>query len=225
MRVPSAVLRIAGIDPGTKTGVVVIELPSCSRDINLAAWLGSFSISGMAETQSRSRAEGHVILFERIRDQLALLGVREAVIECPVDALPSWGGASGKKSNPATLFSLGANYGLCLAAARAAGVHRVMAYRVKHTKEHAGWMPNVTETVPNRRGGLTTVTHVQKRDVTIAQLRTQIATIGTQYRGGVQVGITPDPALLGEDEVMAYGVLAYHLRRTPLPPVPIEGRT
>jgi hypothetical protein len=214
-----SVTRVAGIDPGSKTGVVILELPTSVRDLSRAVWVHSASISGMAETLSRTRAEGHALLFSRVRELLADHDVRDVALECPVDALPSWGAATGRKSNPATLFSLGANYGLCLAAAHAAGASKIMSYRVKPTRERpAGWMPMVRE--PSRRNPNVMVTHVQSRDITLEQLR-QLCFLhwpADVYQDGVRIACAARD--IGEDELMALGVLRYHLQRTPLPPTP-----
>lgn len=205
---------MAGIDPGGKTGVVVLELPIQSRDLASAAWVGSFSISGLGETKTRSKAEGVAQLYARVRDCLARHEVRELAIECPVDALPTWG---GRKNNPSTLFSLGANYGLCLAAAHAAGVQRIRSYRVSTTKKHAGWMPMVRE--PSRKNPNRMVTHVQRRDVTLQQLRAKVAPM-RERAAAPAFGVRRRSAIapMTEDELMAFGVLEYHLRRSPLPP-------
>jgi hypothetical protein len=214
--------RIAGIDPGSQSGVVIVELPARSRVINLAAWVGSFLVHGMSETMRRSRAEGQAALFDRVRDVLRANGVREVVIEWPIDALPVWGGASrvkGRTSSPATLFSIGMSYGICVAAARSvASVQRIESYRVKPTREHAGWMPLVTR--PQRSNPNKRVTHVMPRDELLGRLRSELSMYKPRLRGGMLIGETPNVRALSEDELMAYGVLKYHLSRTPTPPPP-----
>lgn len=198
-------VRVAGIDPGSSTGVVVVQLRPGSRSIETAGWVGSCLAHPAAETKSRTKAEGHARLFERLTAYLRGLDVEEVAIECPVDALPSWGASRGVKSNPATLFSLGSSYGMCLAAASAAGVRRIKSYRVRTTRKNEGWMPMV--------GG-----HPQRRDATLDELRSLCSRLFPEdvYENGIRTSSAARD--LGEDQLMAFGVLRYHLRRTPLPP-------
>lgn len=202
---PASSLVIAGIDPGSKSGVVILELPNRQRDLNRARWLGSFVLSGSAQTNSRTKAEAGAVLFSEVCDVLTQYHVDEVAIECPIDALPSWGQHTrmngAPRLNRATLFGSGAHYGLCLAAARACpSVRKIMSYHVTTTKKHEGWMP----TVKGRP---------QKRTITLQQLRDELR---LRFAGPERSDNVP----LVEDELMAFGVLAYHLRKTPTPPVP-----
>lgn len=209
---PQSDLVIAGIDPGSKSGVVILELPNRQRDLDRARWLGSFLLSGSAQTNSRTKAEASAVLFSEVLDVLTQQRVEEVAIECPIDALPSWGaatgrmkGAQGPRLNRATLFGSGAHYGLCLAAARACpSVRKITSYYVTTTTKHEGWMPMV------KSGRLR---HPQKRTITLQQLRDELRRL---FAGPDRSGDVP----LGEDELMAFGVLAYHLRKTPTPPTP-----
>lgn len=203
-------VRIAGIDPGSNTGLVILELPPASRDLTKARWVRSESISGLAASQTRTKAEGHAELFHRLSEWLRNECVEQVAMECPIDATPVWGRATGrtKGAGRSTLFGSGANYGLCLAACAAARC-RVTSYRVQTTKKHEGWMPMA------RSGHLV---HVQKRNITLYQLRTALRSVNgfLPIKNGV-VDTNAD-ITQSEDELMAFGVLRYHLTRVPTAP-------
>lgn len=208
---PESHLRIAGIDPGAKTGVVILELPNRVRDLDRAHWLGSFSLSGSAQSGTRTKAEAAAVLFTEVLDVLSQHNVEEIAIECPIDALPSWGRNTRMKGAPqlnrATLFGSGAHYGLVLGACRACPtVRKITSYHVTTTTKHEGWMPMVT----NGR-----LKHAQKRDVTMQQLRDELLRLF-----GGQGSRSADDVPLSEDELMAFGVLRYHVAKTPSPPAP-----
>lgn len=206
-------VRFAGIDPGSSTGITIIELPRVgAQAVEVARWLDSFSLSALGETKTRTKAEGLATLFELVRNVLVQHDVETVVLECPIDAMPVWGRATGrtKGAGRGTIFGSGAHYGICLAAARAAmSVRHIHAYRVSTTKKHEGWMPLV------RGGARGNLVHVQRREITLQQLRDVVNKLSRSSfasrdnRCGVGIG---------DDELMAFGVLAYHLRRTPRPP-------
>lgn len=199
-------VRVAGIDPGSSTGVVILQLPQEARVLDRAVWVASRHLTGMGETRARTKAEGNAELFVRLRSYLETHGITEVAIECPIDALPTWGLGSRRGGRVhvkrETMFGSGAHYGLCLAAARACpSVKRINSYYVTTTKKHAGWMPS-------DRG------RTQARELTMAQLRSVMQRIPTITRAGRVASRTAIDAL-SEDEIMAFGVLSYHLRRTP----------
>ena len=195
---------VAGIDPGAHTGLVVLEIQTTPMPIeqliDRVVWRATCQLHPI--TRKALRAEQlSVLMFERLRDRLRRWGVVEVAIEEPSDARDQWRAAS-----PGTSFGVGRAFERCILAATYAGC-TVHAYRVRE------WMPKT------RTGNLQ---HNQKRDVTLAQLDALSREIRRRPLAGEPLRVThvARAALerLSEDELMALGVLRYHLaRQAPLP--------
>jgi hypothetical protein len=212
----------AFIDPGSTTGIVGLSVAVDMMEPSTvhagwrktARWVGAARVAGSGSTKLTG-AEQDARLFDRVRDALVALHPAVCVIEEPVDALPQWGqqGGQGKQrhSERGTIFSLGRNYGLCLAAARALGYDcRIYTYQVNGRREKVdakgatraerpGWMPK-------ERG----------RPIPRERLLTILRADVESFRDRPADGRLVPRALRGDlsdHELMAFGVGSYHLDR------------
>lgn len=211
---PGPHYTVVGIDPGSTTGLVALRIAGHkSRPLDTARWQGNAALA-TAHRLHRSDAENRAALFVRVRDWLNVYAPAHVVIEEPSDATPRWnrqGGESGAAAT-GTLFLLGAHFGLVLAAAQSCiSLPRIYTYQVQGSKRKGkeGWMPR-------GQGG-----RPMRRDLLLGALRTE----ARQHFYRPLDGVLPAPpkdrntldatSVLSDHELMAYGVLCYHLRRQP----------
>jgi hypothetical protein len=194
-------MRYIGVDPGANLGIVCVDVRKQPRLIGYAldiTWMGSFRLHP-SQSQNRTHAENDAALFDRVVSTLQRW--REdstrtqplpliAVLEEPYTQTASWKGAKGEGRQTGTLFSLGKYYGLALAACRNE-CHRIHSHPPTNDRrgQRTGWMQGSGR--------------IQKRELTLLALR------GLAKQCGCQ-----DPDALSEDEVMAFGVLKFHLDRS-----------
>jgi hypothetical protein len=203
---------VAGIDPGAHSGLVALEIPTRPMPFDqLEAhiqWRGACQLNPITRKAMRPE-QLSILVFERLRDRLQRWGVVDVAIEEPSDAMDKW-----SQGGVGVSFALGRAYERALLAATYAGC-RVFPYQVRE------WMPKAT--TRNKRGGMTT--HTQASDETANQMDVW----SRQLRRPAQEGEGPyalsvaRAALdrLSKDELMALGVLRYHLaRQAPLPLAP-----
>lgn len=192
-------MRYIGVDPGANLGIVCVDVREQARLIGSRLeirWAGSFRLHP-SNSQKRTHAENDAALFDRTVRQLQYW--REspplppqslvAVLEEPYTQTASWKGAKGEGRQTGTLFSLGKYYGLALAAC-VSECRRVYSHPPTNDRrqQRTGWMQGSGR--------------IQKRELTLLALR------GLARQCGCM-----DPDALSEDEVMAFGVLKFHLDR------------
>lgn len=190
---PPPMLRCVGIDPGGTSGLACVDVPYGARRPDLArlVWIGHAVVRASA-SKLLSPAEQRAALGARVAYQLDnVWRPNVVVLEEPADARVGWenstrrvsrtGGAGG-----ATLFGLGAHFGLALAAATQWGhERRVYSYPVNNYRGRPGWM----------QAG---AARPQSREATMARLRLVARAAGCTES-------------LTEDVLMALGVVYYHL--------------
>jgi hypothetical protein len=197
--------RVAGVDPGATTGLVALAVDSTRpHDVERARWIGSTSIDAGSSTKL-TRAAVHARLFDRARNQFLQWGVVSVALEEPLDAMPKW---SGRGERRETMFGLGRYYGLVLAAAQACRAS-VASYPVTTdpSKGRVGWMP----THPG--GANKRLTMTAPREQTLDTLHQFSLALRARPHNGLAI---TNPPRLPDDELMALGVLLYHLTRQPL---------
>jgi hypothetical protein len=155
------VKRVLAIDPGSKTGFVVVDFELApGLDITQARLVGSGVIYNAGGSAEESKAERDILFIGRIAERIAEFRPSTVVLEEPEDAAAYWGRsevdgerfsvadlATGKAKNSkahkgmarGTLFRLGVNYGLALAAVKVAGHADVVSYPVQGSKTRQGW--------------------------------------------------------------------------------------
>jgi hypothetical protein len=192
-------MRYIGVDPGANTGLVCVDVEKVERRIGSAGnvrWVHSARIHP-GQRQDDTHAENDARVFSRMAVELerlvgvaGALGVKcIAVLEEPYTQTGSWKGAATEGRQTGTLFSLGKYYGLALAACT---IHCGRVYSHPPTNDRRG----------QRTGWMQGSGRIQKRELTLLALRGLAK----------QCGCT-DPMGLSEDEVMAFGVLKFHLDR------------
>jgi hypothetical protein len=194
-------MRYIGVDPGANLGIVCVDVHEQARLIGSRLeirWAGSFRLHP-SNSQKRTHAENDAHLFDRVQGQLVSWRVgfdrastprpMVAVLEEPYTQTASWKGAKGEGRQTGTLFSLGKYYGLALAACSTL-CGRVYSHPPTNDRrgQRTGWMQGSGR--------------IQKRELTLLALR------GLARQCGCM-----DPDALSEDEVMAFGVLKFHLDR------------
>jgi hypothetical protein len=192
-------VRYIGIDPGANTGLVCVDVYDVARRIGsvpVVRWHGTARIHpGSRKDDTRAENDGRI--FSRICAQLDewqkhIPGGSEdmrAVLEEPYTQTGSWKGAKTEGRQTGTLFSLGKYYGLALAAC---------TFKCVRVYSH----PPTNDRRQSRTGWMQGSGRIQKRELTLLALRGLIKQAGCQ-----------DPNALSEDEVMAFGVLKFHLDR------------
>lgn len=201
--------RVAvGIDPASRTGIVAVAVPvGFERSPERWHWRGN----RVAEKPKLTKSRGRLAALMGFRDAAAaaLDEVRMApwgasvtklapwavVLEEPVDVLPP--GRDGR----GTAFALGEIFCAALLAARGAYyVERPFfaAYPVHNGRRQGGrpgWMPT------ERSGGGGNFTHTIPRAHLLRALHAEAVGIGA-------------PKDVSEDELMAYGVLRFHMTQS-----------
>lgn len=206
---PNAWTIYAGVDPGAHTGLVCVAMPDGGTRIHDARYIGSACVEAGTSTKDH-KANVRARLFHKVRDQLGRWRVDVAVFEEPWDALPVFGaakkGLKGRGASRGTLFSLGASFGLALAAAAdlpwpvAIITHPVTTESNPRKKPRLGWM--------QRRNG---------RCPPHEQTANESAHVFRELRQRPHNGVLPTAAELAaeidDNILMALGVLNFELDR------------
>ena len=128
-------MRIVGIDPGSSTGMVCMDIDP-SLDIDKSRWVGSARLhAGTSIKINRSMRDR--VLYERVRLTLAGWHPEFVVLEEPFDARIGWRGKARQQTD--TAFRLGAFYGVALGAVQAAEIPCV-SYPIHDVRGERGWM-------------------------------------------------------------------------------------
>lgn len=209
-------VRAIGIDPGASTGIACITLPDQSRDLSRAIWSGSFSVARKSERVGETHAESQIRHFQAIYESISAIAPHIVIIEEPADAMVGgWNKGKGDAGvqGRQTAFGVGAAYALALAAASCAAPDaRIFSYLVAGSKVREGWMPKVRS-----RNLLHTMKHEQLAHMlALDAVRNLKAPERLRELSQEQVvdnqGKVIKPAKFKyDDELMAYGVLRYHI--------------
>lgn len=190
-----------GVDPGEKLGYCALLVPLTSRDpIGAALWIESGTIAGTAPRKGETRDDAYARHFEAIvQCWYALIRrVPDArlsfAIERPSDGQSHWKNAAGGVESRATKFTLGMRYGFVVASAKIAHASAIYSYPVTTGKGARGWYPTT------RTGNLV---HAMSGQIVERVLRSRIA--DTEGAG------VEHSQKISRDEVMSFGVLAYHI--------------
>lgn len=198
-------MRYIGIDPGKNLGIVCVDVTESTRRIGSALhiqWVGCARVhpgdrkdDTVAENDARVYSRTCVALGQWQQDS-GQFGREStprpliAVLEEPYTHMGAWGG--GRSQSRGTAFGLGKYYGLALAACT-------------HLCERVYSHPPTNDRKQQRTGWMQGSGRIQKRELTILALRGLAGQYGCQC-----------PDELSEDEVMAFGVLKFHLDRVGL---------
>lgn len=193
-------MRYIGVDPGANTGLVcvdVVKLPRLIGNQLGISWVGNARIHpGQRAEDTHAENDGRVYSSTCVQLgswQGSTGGVSLppliAVLEEPYTQTGSWKGAATEGRQTGTLFSLGKYYGLALAACT-------------HMCDRVFSHPPTNDRRGQRTGWMQGSGRIQKRELTLLALRG----LATQC-------LCPNAAALSEDEVMAFGVLKFHLDR------------
>jgi len=191
-------VRCVGIDPGSITGLCCLEVSTIDGAKNaaetLAHYLRTARVVGFSRISSSKRLntsppEQHLTLYRKLCEQLSEWQPDHIVLEEPRDGIMMGGG----RRQMGTEFSLGRYFGLALAACDNTGsdVETIDTYQVTSTKHGEGWMP--------RRAG-TGLKHTELKNQLIKRFREELRDLA-------------DSDDLSEHELMAYGVLCFHLSK------------
>lgn len=130
-------IRMAGIDPGSVTGVVIVDVPD---DL---AWAGAQWVDGDGFTPTRSLSSEPARdchLSHQLTDYLRAHRATSAALECPAEAKIAYRGQRRQRTE--TAFRSGCYYTLAMLAADRAGCW-VFAYPAVTSKRRGpGWMAN-----------------------------------------------------------------------------------
>jgi hypothetical protein len=127
-------MRLLGCDPGSHTGLVLVELPAGTWDLLGARVLYRGTLAA-SDGEGRDRRT-----LERMRERLRLLRPHVAVLEDPSDAATYWGQSRrGKPVQRGSAYRLGVYKGLLYAALLEA-TEAIVEYRVQGTAADPGWM-------------------------------------------------------------------------------------
>jgi hypothetical protein len=216
----------AGIDPGATSGLVAVAMPPGAHRLADARLVGFTTITTAkarkGDDDDAGKPRRRAQLFHRIREQLVAWRASVIVIEEPWDALASFGqGKRGKQGHGrGTLFSLGAHYGLVLAAASdlawdvSIATYPVTSERRKErlVKKPGGGM--MMRAKPERIGWM------QRRNSKIPpheRVALECALLLRALKERPANGVLPSRADLSREEddnvYMALGVLNFHLDR------------
>jgi hypothetical protein len=176
------------VDPGsTNTGLVCLRTEVVPRSIGVqrdTRWLGSARLHP-SEGKELTRAESDATLARKFLAQIQEwqppTGKLNVVLEEPYDGMDKWSGNAR-----GTAFGTGRAYGLLLAAARLSPyVDRIYSYPVTNHKGVSGWMQAGGGPIP-------------ARELTISRMQALAKSLHV-------------PDTLSIDELMALGVLNFHL--------------
>jgi hypothetical protein len=195
-----SVVRAVGVDPGARTGLVCVELtPDLLGALDItrpssARLVGAVRISASASTKLTA-AEQDATLYRRVLAQLDVWRPAIVALEEPLDATRGWqnaGRRAGRAENTGTTFALGRAYGLALAAASCSTATSIASYPFTTSRKLAryGWMQG--------RAPLPTA-----RALTLARMRAL----------AMQIGGREASLAMTEDELMALGVLSFHVEQ------------
>jgi hypothetical protein len=187
-------MNLLGIDPS-------------STSVGLCYIAGSvirFARVSKSSSQKLSDVQRDIGLITRVRTAIYDLVrgdyIHFAVLEEPKDAQPHW--AKGGPMGLGSLFASGKGYGLCLAAigdTHALKIGEAITYQVTTNKHGEGWQPRV------KGGRNKNLTHTPRKVLLIEELRAELMTKHQMQFLAVNE--------LSEHELMAYGVLRYHLQK------------
>jgi hypothetical protein len=194
-------MRYIGIDPGQNLGLVCLDVEQPARRIGTALtikWVSSARIHpGQRKDDTPAENDGRVfsrlaVELERLRTQAYMVTKYDepaliAVLEEPYTHMGAWG--AGRAQSRGTGFGLGKYYGLALAACT---IHCDRVYSHPPTndrkQQRTGWMQGSGR--------------IQKRELTLLALRGLAKQCGAVLVDDIS-----------EDELMAFGVLHFHLYR------------
>lgn len=207
-------MNCLGIDPG-------------SNSVGLCYWCtGSairFARVNKSASTKRSDVERDIDFINRIADAMRALNIpgyiHAVVLEEPKDAQTHWSAGKGGPMAVGSLFAMGKGYGLCLAAIaqltkmNGYTVQQFVAYQVKSNKHGEGWQPRFK--VERRPKGSPRVKGSPHKDKLLEQLRTELAWQWSKMPTPLGEPRTPmgHAISLSEHELMAFGVLSYHLAK------------
>lgn len=187
-------IRAVGIDPGSQTGMICLDLDD-SFAIMGAQFVGASTVSPSTSVKLDEWRQ-QLSLGDKIALQLDSWRPQLVVLEEPSDALPTWnvGGKGGRSAGTGTVFGLGRAYGIALArVGLTTGVERIVSYNVTSSrkKQRIGWMQGYQSRPPKREYVLRAAD----------ELLREIA------------APTPLPDSIDENILMALGVLRWHCER------------
>lgn len=208
-------MNCIGIDPG-------------SNSIGLCYWIpGSalrFAVVHKSSSEKLTAVQKDIDLIERIEMALAQIirntqTIHLVVLEEPKDAQTHWSAGKGGPMAVGSLFAMGKGYGLCLAALDV--LHRqrgntfaeLVTYQVKSNKYGEGWQPRFK--IPRQPKGTPRAKGSPQKDMLLAQLRVEVFDQWSNVHLMPRELARETVASLSEHELMAYGVLAYHLLKRP----------
>lgn len=203
-------MNCLGIDPG-------------SNHVGLCYWCTGSAIRFATVNKSGSKffndIQADMDFIARIAQaiaDIATVTLHQVVLEEPKDAQTHWSAGKGGAMAVGSLFAMGKGYGLCLAALRDLALRRGSAqyestsYQVKSNKHGEGWQPRFK--MERRPKGTPRPKGSPHKDLLLAQLRRDLhhvyATVHTRNK---------TIAELSEHELMAFGVLRYHLQKLDQP--------
>lgn len=124
-------MKLLGCDPGSTTGLVLVELPPGTWDLLRGRILHTAALAASDDDRRT---------LERYRAEVKRCLPHVAILEDPADAATYWGQARrGKPVQRGSAYRLGVYKGL-LYAALADTVATIVEYRVKGSKADPGWM-------------------------------------------------------------------------------------
>lgn len=176
---------IAGVDPGSETGLVCLDVPESGQVVD-ARWI-THAVVRPTVRQGLTEAERDANLFLRLAGWFGVAAPEVIVFEEPMDAAITWRGHRHQARG--TAFRLGAFYGLAVAAAwHADSAVRLVSYPVTNRRSRPGWM----------RG--------KKHDVIVGNMAAVAKMIAP-----TTVRDADGNLHLSEHVLMALGVLTHHL--------------
>lgn len=227
MTLTPRIYRFAGIDPGAYTGLVALSVRAhagkpltrvISADADSVRWIGAARVHAGAQQHYTDAENEARTYYTRVRAQLLAWRVTHVALEEPWDNVPV------RLQEQGTAFTLGARYGLALAAAHSIGA-RCMSYPVtsapakvftsdkrstRTRPARVGWMPQV------RGGKRNHLLMTQDRTITLRQQDDASRVLRLRPDDGMlQYTNMRDMPTLSEDELMALGVLSFHLTHQP----------
>lgn len=200
-------VRAVGIDPAARTGMILVNIPAGAWrhgepiDPSRLELLDNETVSSVAKTTvmgaTMTNAERDATMFPRLLNILRSWQPDMVVIEEPAD--------QGFGSGRGVMFAIGKMYGIALAAVEACKTninvdmvsYLVAGWNAKRNREaRPGWMPKTK----NKRG----LWHTMEHDDVEAIFREAAARMTDRRRVKNR---------LSEHEIMAFGVLCFHLSR------------
>jgi len=194
-------VRAVGIDPGSNTGVVAVELPDTGQ-LARGRWIDS-AVLHPTDIPGVVGPARDAAFCDRIADWLRTIKPNLVVLEEPVDARSYWGGARKKfdQAGTGSSFRSGVYYGVAVAATLwMPRPLELASYPVGNFEKRLGWM-----------GGGT-----NRRDKAIGRSATLARHLGAPAE---VFALKPDGSYRHDHLFMALGVLAFHLSQLPLRPL------